>query len=105
MRKKIEFWLWALLTLGVEALFSYTVFAMLKERGFVYTFRLPISTQYMSFQYILLFCSAVFLAVTLGGFRKESNETESLFQYFASFFKHPIPVGSLCLFLGTFLFL
>ncbi|WP_409275211.1 hypothetical protein V1499_07845 [Neobacillus sp. SCS-31] len=105
MGKKIEFWLWAVLTLGVEILLAYTVFIMFKERGFVYTFRIPVSTHFMSFQYILLFCSAVFLAVTLGVFRKESYEAESLFQYFASFLKHPIPVGSLCLFLGTFLFL
>ncbi|RDU38287.1 hypothetical protein DRW41_01580 [Neobacillus piezotolerans] len=105
MGKKIEFWLWAVLTLGVEVLFAYTVYIMLQERGYVYTFRIPISTHFMSFQYILLFSSAVFLAVTLGVFRKESYETESLFQYFTSFLKHPIPVGSLCLFLGTFLFL
>ncbi|WP_059173821.1 hypothetical protein [Bacillus sp. FJAT-27445] len=105
MGKKIEFWLWALLTIGVELLLSYTAFKLLLDRGYVYTFRIPISTQFMSFDYILLFSSAVFLAVTLGVFRKESHEAESLIQYFSSFLKHPIPVGSLLLFFGTFLFL
>jgi len=104
--RKIEFWLWALLTAAIELLFAYSIYKLLLERGFVYTFRIPVHTGFMSFPLILLFCSAVFLAVTFGVFRKgDSNESESLGQYFASYFKHPIPVGSLCLFAGTFLFL
>ncbi|RHW35720.1 hypothetical protein D1B31_18945 [Neobacillus notoginsengisoli] len=102
---KLEFWLWALLTAALELLFAYSIFKLLLERGYLYTFRIPVHTGFMSFPLVLLFCSAVFLAITLGVFRKESNEAETLIQYFASFLKHPIPVGSLCLFTGTFLFL
>ncbi|CEG26500.1 hypothetical protein [Bacillus sp. B-jedd] len=103
--RKIEFWLWALLTAALELLFAYSIYKLLLERGYVYTFRIPVHTGFMSFPFILLFCSTVFLAVTLGVFRKESGESETLGQYFASYFRHPIPVGSLCLFAGTFLFL
>ena len=105
MNRKVEFWLWVLLTVGIELLIAYTGFKLIMDRGYVYTFRIPVHTGYTSFPMILLFCSAVFLALSLGVFRRESDEVETTFKYFTSFLRHPIPVGSLCLFIGTFLFL
>lgn len=94
------------LTVAIEALIAYIFYELLLRRGYVYTFRVPVSTNFVFYKYILLMSAAVFSAVTIGVFRRRNHgEVETTLQYFLSYLRHPIPLGSLLLFLGTFLFL
>ncbi|WHY85639.1 hypothetical protein QNH39_24010 [Neobacillus novalis] len=92
------------LTITVEALIAYIIYWFLIQRGFVYTFRVAVSTDYMSYKIILLFCSALFSAVTVGVFKEKDNgEVQTIPRFFLSYFKHPISLGSALVFLFTFL--
>lgn len=105
MKNKILFWFDVLLTISVELVVTYMFFQMAIERGFIYTFRIPVSTEYMTFPVVLLFSSVVFTACTIGVFRKDNGEVQTLMQYFLSIVQHPIPLGSVLLFLTSFFFL
>lgn len=104
--RTILFWGSACLTIAVEALIAYGVYWYLLQRGYVYTFRVAVSTDYMSYNIVLLFCASVFCLLTLGIFRKRTHgKVETTLSYLLSFIKHPISVGSVLLFLFSFLFL
>lgn len=105
-KRTILFWGYACLTIAVEALIAYWVYQVLLQRGYVYTFRVPVSTDFMSYNLVLLFCASLFSLLTLGIFRKRTyGEVETTLSYLLSYFKHPIPLGSVLLLLYSFLFL
>lgn len=106
LKKKLLFWFDVTLTIFVELCLSYIIYSLLVRQGYMYTFRVPISTEYLSFTFILLFMAAIFTACTIGIFKEKDNgEVQSLPVYFLSYVKHPIPLGSIILFLFTFFFM
>jgi hypothetical protein len=105
MKKVTLFWFDVLLTIAVELTVTYAFFYYTVERGFIYTFRIPVSTEYMTFPFTLLFSSIVFTAFSIGVFRKDDGEVQSVWQFFLSYVQHPIPLGSVILFLTSFLIL
>ncbi|WP_286230891.1 hypothetical protein [Neobacillus mesonae] len=100
------FWFGAFITMGAEALIAYVLYRFLIQKGYVYTFRVAVNTQYLSYNLTLLFCTAVFTMVFWGVFRERDNEeVQTTVQYLLSHVKHPITAGSLLLFLFTFFLL
>jgi hypothetical protein len=102
MKNRVLFWVYVGITMFVEYWLSYWVYEKHVERGFVFSFRMFVPTDFLTFPLTLLFMSAVFTASTIGVFRKSSDEVETLSQYFLSFVRHPLPLGSLLVFLLSF---
>jgi hypothetical protein len=102
----MKFWLYVFITAVLEIAVSYAIYMMLFQRGYIYTFRIPVGTDYLSFSYILLFISSVCSAISLGTLKEKDNgEVLPLFRHFLSYIKHPVTLGSVLLFLFSFLFL
>jgi hypothetical protein len=102
MKNRVLFWVYVGITMFVEYWLSYWVYVKHVERGFVFSFRMFVPTDFLTFPLTLLFMSAVFTACTIGVFRNSSDDVETLSQYFLSFVRHPLPLGSLLVFLLSF---
>ncbi|QOR67284.1 hypothetical protein IM538_03860 [Cytobacillus suaedae] len=102
--KSVKFWGILALTISLELVVAYFAYVILKEQGYAYAFRFAVSTEFISYDYLVLFVSMLVFAFTVGALRdrEKKGEIQSLPKYLSSYFKHPIPLGSLLLCLITF---
>jgi hypothetical protein len=102
MKNKVLFWVYVGIIMFAEYWFSYWVYEKHIERGFVVSFRMAVPTDFLTFPITLLFISSVITVGTIGVFRNQSDEVETLPQYFLSFVRHPLPLGSILVFILAF---
>jgi hypothetical protein len=102
--KGVKFWSILALTVVLELVVAYFAYVILKEQGYAYAFRFAVSTEYLSYDYLVVFVSMVVFAFTVGALREKEKKgvIQTIPKYLSSYFKHPIPLGSLLLFILFF---